>query len=245
MRYLALLTFITSVVAFQRFFPTTHKLSYTTTRSSFPTSILLANKLDGVEIEGDLSPLSNNVLVQVRQAESKIGSIFIPDSSKERPTEGHIVAVGPGKIHPETGAKLDMSVNVGDHVLYTKYDGIELSYNDEPHRVIQDEDVLLKYSGDSLSLTNVECVKDYVLVRVPPLEEKTASGLFLGKQNKKVETGLVEKVGPGRQAANGEYMDLQVKPSDGVRFREYAANPVKIEGVDFVVVRATDILAKW
>ena len=49
----------------------------------------------------------------------------------------------------------------------------------------------------------------------------------------------------GRQAGNGVYMDIQVKPGDGVRFRDFAGSIVKIESQEYIVVRAYDILAKW
>jgi chaperonin GroES len=57
--------------------------------------------------------------------------------------------------------------------------------------------------------------------------------------------GTVVKIGPGRQAGNGQYMQAQVEPGDKVRFRQYAGTNVKLEGKEYKVLRAYDILAKF
>ncbi|RYG68269.1 co-chaperone GroES, partial [archaeon] len=112
------------------------------------SSALRANKVDGVTIEGNLTPLHNNLLIKVKEAaKSTAGGLILPDNAKERPTEGTVVAAGPGKVHPETAVRLEMSVRVGDNVLYGKYDGTELKYNEAHHQLIKDDDVLLVYQG--------------------------------------------------------------------------------------------------
>ena len=212
-------------------------------------TILTANKIDGVHVEGELKPLSNNVLVKVKEAvSSTVGGIYIPDNAKERPTEGKVIAVGAGRIHPETAYHLDMAVNIGDSVIYGKYDGSELKYNDVNHQLIKDDDVLLKYAGESALLSNVECVKDQVLIKLPPKEESNSAGLIVatpGSKDKRADHGVVVKVGPGRQAGNGNVMPIQVAAGDNVKFRDFAGTEVKIEGKEYLVIRAYDILAKW
>lgn len=65
---------------------------------------LWKNKIDNIQIDGDLTPLSNNLLVRVKEVASQSqGGLFIPDNAKERPTEGTVIAAGPGRQHPETG----------------------------------------------------------------------------------------------------------------------------------------------
>jgi chaperonin GroES len=222
------------------------KLARTFTRSKV---VAYANKLDGIVIQGDLTPLSNNLLVKVKEAAvSTSGGLYIPDNAKERPTEGIVVAAGPGRIHPETGIQLNIAVKPGEGVIYGKYDGTELKYNEVNHQMIKDDDVLLKYTGGEPLLKNIECVKDQVLIRLPPKEAANAAGLIVAtasEKEKKADNGVVEKIGPGRQAGNGAVMPIQVVPGDGVRFREFAGSDVKIEGVEYRVVRAYDILAKW
>lgn len=215
--------------------------------SRFPG--IRVNKVDNIAIDGNLTPLSNNVLVRVKEvASSTSGGLFIPDNAKERPTEGIVIAAGPGRVHPETAVQLAMSVEVGHSVMYGKYDGTELKYNDSPHQLIKDDDVLLTYSGPDATLDSVRCVKDQVLIKLPPKEEKNLAGIIVatpGSAEKRPNHGVVAKVGPGRQAASGEVMPPQVQAGDGVRFREYAGNQLKLGGEEYVVVKACDILAKW
>jgi len=213
------------------------------------TALKASHKLDAITIEGDLIPISNNVLIKVKEAlAATVGGLYIPDNAKERPTEGKVISAGPGRIHPETGVQLDMAVKIGDGVLYGKYDGTELKYDDANHQMIKDDDILLKYSGNEATVKSVECVKDQVLVKLPPKEEANIAGIIIataGSKEKKPDHGKVVKLGPGRQAGNGKYMQIQVKEGDNVRFRSFAGNEVKLDGQEFLVIRAYDILAKW
>lgn len=231
---------ISFVVSFQ---------SYAFSRTTRFASSLLANKIDGISVEGNLQPISNNLLIKVKEvASSTAGGLYIPDNAKERPTEGSVIAAGPGRVHPETGVQLDIAAIAGHNVIYGKYDGTELKYNDADHQLIKDDDVLLTYEGDRASLENVKCVKDQVLVKLPPKEEKNASGIIIstpGSKDKRRDYGEVMKVGPGRQAGNGIYQKIQVQPGDNVKFREFAGTEVKLDGKDYLVIRAYDILAKW
>lgn len=208
-----------------------------------------ANKLDGITIEGNIVPLSNNVLVKVKEiAASTSGGLFIPDNAKERPTEGTVIAAGPGRVHPETGILITIAVAEGENVIYGKYDGTELKYNEVNHQMIKDDDILLKYSGKEPTLENVQCIRDQVLVKLPPKEESNSAGIIVTtaeSKEKKATYGVVAKIGPGRQAGNGVSMAIQVQPGDGVKFREFAGSVVKIEGVEYLVLKAYDILAKW
>ena len=181
-------------------------------------------------------------------AEATAGGIYIPDNAKERPTQGQVVAAGPGRIHPETGLLIDIAVSVGESVLYGKYDGTELKYNDEEHQLIKDDDVLLKYNGKEATLDNVTPVKDQVLVELPPKEATSMGGIIVStpdEKKKRPDNGKVVKVGPGRIAGNGVLMKPQVAPGDNVRLRDFGGSEIKLDGKDYLVVRAYDILAKW
>ena len=166
----------------------------------------------------------------------------------ERPTEGIVIAAGPGRIHPDTAIKMDMAAKTGQSVVYGKYDGSELRYNDINHQMIKDDDILFTYEGTEMKLDLISCVKDQVLIRLPPKEDAATSGIILStpdSKEKKPDRGTVVKIGPGRQAGNGNYMPIQVEPTDKVKFRSFAGNEIKIQGIDYIVVRAYDILAKW
>lgn len=88
-----------------------------------------------------IKPLSDRVLVQPSPAEEKTESgIIIPDSAKEKPQEGTVVAAGPGKV--ENGTKIDMSVTEGDKVLYGKYSGTEVTLDGEEYLIMRESDIL-------------------------------------------------------------------------------------------------------
>lgn len=88
-----------------------------------------------------IKPLSDRVLIQPAPAEDKTDSgIIIPDSAKEKPQEGTVVAAGPGKV--ENGNKIEMSVSEGDKVLYGKYSGTEVTLDGEEYLIMRESDIL-------------------------------------------------------------------------------------------------------
>jgi chaperonin GroES len=87
-------------------------------------------------------PLADRVLVKpMEEKETKKGGIIIPDSAKERPQEGEIIAHGPGKVG-EDGKIIPMNVKKGDKVLYGKYSGTEIKLNDEDFLLMREDDIL-------------------------------------------------------------------------------------------------------
>jgi len=90
-----------------------------------------------------IKPLADRVLVQPSDtAESKSkGGIIIPDTAKEKPQEGKIVAVGPGKVDDD-GKLIKMNVKVGNKVLYSKYGGTELKYEGKEYLIMSESDIL-------------------------------------------------------------------------------------------------------
>jgi len=88
-----------------------------------------------------IKPLSDRVLVKPEPAEEKTSSgIIIPDTAKEKPQEGTVVAAGPGKV--ENGNKIDMSVKEGDKVLYGKYSGTEITLDGDEYLIMRETDIL-------------------------------------------------------------------------------------------------------
>ncbi|MFI3333548.1 MAG: co-chaperone GroES [Rikenellaceae bacterium] len=84
-----------------------------------------------------VKPLSDRVLVQANKAEEKTaGGLFIPDTAKEKPLSGKVVAVGPGT------SEITMEVSVGDEVLYGKYAGQELNIDGEDYLIMKQSDIL-------------------------------------------------------------------------------------------------------
>ena len=90
----------------------------------------------------NIKPLSDRVVVKSNEPEEKKqGGIIIPDTAKEKPQEGEIVAVGPGKVS-DTGEKIKMEVKVGDRVLYGKYSGTEVTVDDVEYLIMRESDIL-------------------------------------------------------------------------------------------------------
>lgn len=87
-------------------------------------------------------PLGDRVLVQRVEAEEKsAGGILLPDSAKEKPKEGLIIALGEGKTL-ENGEKSTFSVSVGDRVLFTSYAGTEVKYQGDEYMIMREDDIL-------------------------------------------------------------------------------------------------------
>ena len=89
-----------------------------------------------------VKPLNSRVLVIRTEDEHKTkGGIIIPDTAKEKPQKGKVIAVGPGKMG-EDGKRLPIDVKVGDHVLFSKYAGTEIKIDDIEHLFMKEEDIL-------------------------------------------------------------------------------------------------------
>jgi chaperonin GroES len=89
-----------------------------------------------------IKPLEDRILVQANEAEQTTASgIVIPDTAKEKPQEGTVLAVGPGRID-DNGNRVPLDVAVGDVVIYSKYGGTEIKYNGEEYLVLSARDVL-------------------------------------------------------------------------------------------------------
>ena len=90
----------------------------------------------------NLKPLSDRVVVKPAAPDEKVqGGIIIPDTAKEKPQKGEIVAVGPGKAS-ETGEIIKMTVKKGDTVLYGKYSGTEVTIDGEDYLIVRESDIL-------------------------------------------------------------------------------------------------------
>ncbi|UCF06717.1 MAG: co-chaperone GroES [bacterium] len=90
-----------------------------------------------------ITPLADRVLVKPADPmEVKKGGIIIPDTAKEKPQEGEIVAVGKGRLNETTGDRIKMEVKKGDRVLYGKYSGTEITIDDIEYLILRESDIL-------------------------------------------------------------------------------------------------------
>jgi chaperonin GroES len=88
-----------------------------------------------------VTPLADRVVVRaMEETEQMRGGLFIPDTAKEKPMQGEVIAVGPGRY--EKDKRVPMELKVGDKVLYGKYSGTEVTLDNEPFLILRESDVL-------------------------------------------------------------------------------------------------------
>jgi len=93
-----------------------------------------------------VTPLHDRVLVRrLEEKETARGGIIIPDTAKEKPHEGEVMAVGAGKI--EKGKRVPLDVKVGDRILFGKYTGNDIKIDDQEFLILREEEILAKLSG--------------------------------------------------------------------------------------------------
>lgn len=91
-----------------------------------------------------LQPLGDRVVVKpIPKEEVTKGGIVLPDTVKEKPQEGEVIAAGPGRLS-EDGKRIAMEVKVGDRIIYAKYAGTEIKLNDEELIILRESDILAK-----------------------------------------------------------------------------------------------------
>jgi chaperonin GroES len=89
-----------------------------------------------------VKPLYDRLLVKrIEEKESRQGGIIIPDTAKEKPMEGKVIAVGTGKVEKD-GKRTPLEVKVGDRILFGKYAGTEIKIDDKEHVILREEEVL-------------------------------------------------------------------------------------------------------
>ena len=98
----------------------------------------------------NVTPLHDRVLVKrIEEKETVRGGIIIPDTAKEKPQEGEVVAVGAGKM--EKGERVPMDVKAGDRILFGKYSGTEIKIDNEELLILREDEILAKLSGSAKS----------------------------------------------------------------------------------------------
>jgi len=90
-----------------------------------------------------IKPLEDRILVEVLDAETKTASgLVIPDTAKEKPQEGKVIAVGPGRFDEDGEKRIPMDIKTGDTVVFSKYGGTEVSYDGKDYLLLSARDVL-------------------------------------------------------------------------------------------------------
>ena len=97
----------------------------------------------------NVRPLHDRIIVQrIEEGEQQIGGIIIPDTAKEKPQQGKVIAVGAGKSNDE-GKRMPLDVKAGDKILFGKYSGQEIKFDGEDYLIMREEEVLGVIEGTS------------------------------------------------------------------------------------------------
>jgi len=98
--------------------------------------------LMGKNATSRIKPLADRVVIKaLEESEQMRGGLYIPDTAKEKPSQGEVIAVGPGKFSDD-GTRVEMEVKVGDKVLYGKYSGTEITLDSQEYLILRESDVL-------------------------------------------------------------------------------------------------------
>jgi chaperonin GroES len=105
--------------------------------------------MDGMEAKQmtvNITPLHDRVIVRrLEEKETAKGGIIIPDTAKEKPHEGEVIAVGAGKM--EKGRRIPLDVKVGDRILFGKYTGNDIKIDDQEYLILREDEILAKVGG--------------------------------------------------------------------------------------------------
>ncbi len=93
-----------------------------------------------------IKPLGNRIVIQRQEAKTTKGGILLPETAQEKPRQGKVIAVGPGKID-EKGKSQPLNVKVGDEILFSSYSGTEYKSDDIDYLILSEEDVLAVLGG--------------------------------------------------------------------------------------------------
>ncbi|GAB2245934.1 hypothetical protein Droror1_Dr00001427 [Drosera rotundifolia] len=189
-----------------------------------------------------IKPLADRVLVKIKEAEQKTaGGILLPSTAQTKPQGGEVVAVGEGKTVGEK--TIEISVQPGTQIVYSKYAGTELEFNGSNHLLLKEDDIVGVLETDEIK--DLKPLNDRVLIKVAKAEEKTAGGVLLTETSKeKPAVGTVIAVGPGALDKDGNRKPVSNSPGSSVMYSKYSGIDFKgSDGSNYIVLKSTDVLA--
>ncbi|CAN8244209.1 unnamed protein product [Cochlearia groenlandica] len=189
-----------------------------------------------------IKPLGDRVLVKIKEAEEKtIGGILLPMTAQSKPQGGEVVAVGEGRTIGKT--KIDITVTTGTQIIYSKYAGTEVEFNDAKHLILKEDDIVGILETEEIK--DLKPLNDRVFIKVAEAEEKTAGGLLLTETTKeKPSIGTVIAVGPGSLDEEGKLQELPISTGSTVLYSKYAGNDFKDkDGSNYIALRVSDVMS--
>ncbi|ONK75128.1 uncharacterized protein A4U43_C03F13660 [Asparagus officinalis] len=182
------------------------------------------------------------VLVKIKSSEEKTtGGILLPTTAQTKPQSGEVVEIGDGRTVGKN--KVDISIQAGAQIVYSKYAGTELEFNGTNHLLLKEDDIVGILDTDDFK--DLKPLNDRVLIKVAQAEEKTAGGLLLTDAAKeKPSIGTVVAVGPGPLDEEGNRKPLSLTPGSTVLYSKYAGSEFKSgDGSEYIALRASDVIA--
>ncbi|KAM0953020.1 putative GroES-like superfamily, chaperonin GroES, groES chaperonin family [Dioscorea sansibarensis] len=189
-----------------------------------------------------VKPLDDRVLVKIKSFEEKtLGGVLLPTTAQTKPQGGEVVAVGDGRT--VGNKKVEISVQTGAQVVYSKFAGTELEFDGANHILLKEDDIVGILDTDDVK--DLKPLGDRVLVKVAEAEDKTPAGVLLtGAAKEKPSIGTVVAVGPGPLDEEGKRKSLYVTPGSTVLYSKYAGTEFKsTDGSDYICLRSSDIMA--
>lgn len=189
-----------------------------------------------------VKPLGDRVLLKTKTAEQKTtGGILLPTAAQSKPQSGEVVAIGEGRTIGDN--KVEVSIQVGAQVVYSRYAGTDVELNDSNHLILKEDDIIGILETDDAK--DMKPLGDRVLIQVAVAEDKTAGGLLLTDSVKeKPSIGTVVAVGPGHLDEEGKRIPLPVSTGNSVLYSKYAGADFKgADGTNFIVLRVSDLMA--
>eukprot|EP00262_Sarcandra_glabra_P016955 TRINITY_DN565_c0_g1_i2.p2 TRINITY_DN565_c0_g1~~TRINITY_DN565_c0_g1_i2.p2 ORF type:complete len:254 (+),score=42.13 TRINITY_DN565_c0_g1_i2:113-874(+) len=203
---------------------------------SVKAATLLAPKYTSIK------PLGDRVLIKIKIVEEKTtGGILLPSTAQIKPQGGEVVALGEGKTVGKN--KVDISVQTGVQIVYSRYAGTEVEFNGSSHLLLKEDDIVGILETDDVK--DLKPLGDRVLIKVAEAEEKTPGGLLLTEATKeKPSIGTVIAVGPGPLDEEGNRKPLTVSVGNTVLYSKYAGNDFKgMDGSEYIALRVSDVMA--
>lgn len=216
-------------------------------RSSAASSASSPSALAALSVD-ELTPLASYVLVRPKEAVSETkGGILLSVSAKDKPNEGEVLAVGPGTVDQDSGARTPVWAEVGKNVMYSKYGAEKVTLGNDEYALVNDRDILLSYEGEEPSLESLKMPHGKLLVRLREEVESSEGGILLSKGAAKPDTtiGEVVAVSDGVRGKDGSLVPLEVEVGDAVRFRYGSEVKLEVGKAEFRAIDAEDCLAKW
>ncbi|KAJ8903914.1 hypothetical protein NDN08_000445 [Rhodosorus marinus] len=206
------------------------------------------HELQGRKITGTPVPIRNYVFAKRAAApDSTEGGLVLADVAKEKPNFGTVLATGDGGSYRLTGIKMPMVVKPGDSVVFGRFGGLEVTYDNSKHIFVDQFDLLCKLKEGDYKPENVEPLFDKVFVKVAKKMDQTASGIMIAPgASESKNMGEVMSTGPGRALENGEYEEMPVSSGQSVLWGDYVGTKLAFDrDNEYVFLRASDLLAAW